>query len=136
MNGVIFQFNDDFEEEPETTIREQFLASGRPMPRDLWELIARLAELNIVVEHTNHLDDATLYSRLLEDIERPVQLPLNAETIVRLSMFEQAASREHAPFDRDRFLPSAEELRCGRGRVPVNFAAGVAQASATESRTA
>jgi hypothetical protein len=153
--GVSFHVGDDFDEEmcesflrhvlafedqPETTIRAQLAASGYDAPQDLWTLIGRLAELNIVVERTDHLADAALCEFLLAYVDEPLHLLNDPETITHIDLvgsgsdednvlfFRYYASdeerehwmrefpdetlppRERPPHDRDRLLPTAEDL--------------------------
>jgi hypothetical protein len=130
-----------FEDEPATTIRAQFAAYGYDAPQDLWTLIGRLAELNIVLERTDHLDDAALCELLLGSLDEPLHLLNDPETITHIDLvssgsdednalfFRYYASgeerecwmrefpgetlppRERPPHDRDRLLPTAEDLR-------------------------
>jgi hypothetical protein len=130
-----------FEDEPETTIRARFAASGYDAPQDLWTLIGRLAELNIVIEQTDHLDDAALYGFLLGFLDEPLHLLSDPETIMHIDLvgsgsdednavfFRYYASdeerehwmrefpdetlppRERPPHDRDRLLPTSEDVR-------------------------
>jgi hypothetical protein len=130
-----------FEDEPETTIRAQFAAQGYDAPHDLCTLIGRLAELNIVVERTDHLDDAALYQFLLGFLDEPLHLLNDPETIMHIDLVgsgsdednalffryyasdeerewwmrgfpgEMLPPRERPPHDRDRLLPTAEDLR-------------------------
>lgn len=127
-----------FEEGPRTTFREYF---GDDVPQDLPGLIERLASMNIVIENTDHLDDATLLARLEKYLDEGVYVPCSPETITHIDMTgggsdEEIAAylryfaddeyrawwtrdfpdydmppRERPPYDRDRFLPKAEELR-------------------------
>jgi hypothetical protein len=133
-----------FEDAPETTIRAELAAHGHDVPHDLWELIGHLAELNIVVERTNHLDDAALRDFLLNLLDQPVPVANDPGTIMHVDLvgsgsdednalfFRYYASeeerelwtrefaeetlppRELPPHDRDRFLPTSENLRGGR----------------------
>lgn len=130
-----------FEEEPETTIRAQFAARGYDVPPDLWTLIARLAELNVAIERTDHLDDAALCEFLLGYIDEPLHLPNDPLTIMHVDLLgggsdedndlylryyasdedrehwmrefpdDTLPPRERPPHDRDRLLPTAEDLR-------------------------
>src|SRR5256885_12143507 len=124
-----------FEEEPMTTLREELASRGREVPGDLWSLIARLAELNIVIESTDHLDDAALLEFLLGYLDEPVHVPHEPDTIMHMDVIGSASEedtalflryyaseedrelwkrafpdeeiplREPHPYDRDRFLP-------------------------------
>lgn len=154
--GASFQVGDDFDEEmresflryvlafedqPETTIRAQLAARGYEAPHDLWTLIGHLAELNIVIERTDHLDDAALYEFLLAYLDEPLHLPNDPGTITHIDLIgsgsdednalffryyasdedreywmrefpgETLPPRERPPYDRDRLLPTAENLR-------------------------
>jgi hypothetical protein len=130
-----------FEDEPETTIRAQFAAHGYDAPHDLWTLIGRLAKLNIVVERTDHLDNAGLCEFLLGLLDEPLHLLNNPETIMHIDLIgsgsdednavflryyasdeereswmrqfpgEALPPRERPPHDRDRLLPTAEDVR-------------------------
>lgn len=130
-----------FEDEPTTTIREHLGALGHDMPRDLWSLIARLAELNIVIEHTDHLDDVALFEFLLGYLDEPVHVPNDPGMIMHIDLIgsgsdednalflryyataedrqhwrcefpeEEIPARKSPPFDRDRFLPTSESLQ-------------------------
>jgi hypothetical protein len=134
----------EFEDAPETTIRAQLAAHGHEVPDDLWPLIGHLAELNVVIERTNHLDDTALREFLLELLDQPVPVSNDPGTIMHVDVvgsgsdednalfFRYYASdeerehwmrefpdetlppRERPPHDRDRFLPTAENLRGGR----------------------
>lgn len=96
-----------FEDEPETTIRAQFAASGYDAPRDLWTLIGRLAELNIVIERTNHLDDAALCEFLLGSLDEPLHLPNYPETITHIDLVGSGSDEDNALFFR--YYASDEE---------------------------
>lgn len=130
-----------FEDEPETIIRARFAACGYDVPHDLWTLIGRLAELNIVIERTDHLDDAALYEFLLAFLDEPLHLPNDPETITHIDLVGSGSDEDNAlffryyasdeereywmrefpgetlpprvcpPHDRDRLLPTAESLR-------------------------
>ena len=130
-----------FEDQPETTIGARFAAYGYDAPHDLWTLIERLAELNIVVERTDHLDDAALCQFLLAFLDEPLPLLNDPETIMHIDLLgsgsdednalffryyasdeerelwmhafpdETLPPRERPPHDRDRLLPTAEHLR-------------------------
>lgn len=130
-----------FEDEPETTIRAQLAASGHEVPQDLWTLIGRLAELNVVIERTNHLDDAALCDFLLGFLDEPLHLPNDPRTITHVDLIGSGSNEDNAlflryyasdeerehwmrafpgetlpprelpPHDRDRLLPTAEDVR-------------------------
>ena len=72
---------DLFMEGPTTTQFEQLLAAGVELPepdaiadadmrRKLWEVIAGLATLRVYMDHTNHLTDRELYSKLWHEVLR------------------------------------------------------------------
>jgi plasmid stability protein len=130
-----------FDEEPETTIRQELAARGRDIAGDLWALIGQFAELNIVLERTDHLDDAALFEFLLGYLDEPVYIPGDPNTIMHVDLLgggseedqtlflryyasdedrelwkrefprEKLPARERRPYDRDRLLPTAEEVR-------------------------
>jgi len=154
--GATLGFSDDFdddmresflrhvlalEEEPTTTIREQLAARGQEVPGDLWSLIAGLAELNIVIAHTDHLDDQTLFERLLGYLDEGGLGADDPNTVTYVDIIgsgseedttlflryyatdedrelwkrelpdEDIPPREGLPFDRDRLLPTGEDVR-------------------------
>ena len=159
--GAIFHIDDDCDEdvrasflahvlacedeEPTTTVREHLLARGHEIATELWPLIAQLAELNIVLERTDHLDDAALIAELNEFLEERVHIPNDRRGTVHLDLIGSGSEEdvalmlryyatarerrewqqsfpdyaipphERLPFDRDRFLPKAEELRAEAG---------------------
>ena len=134
-----------FEDQPETTIRAQFAASGYDAPQDLWTLIGRLAELNIVIERTDHLDDAALCEFLLGFLDEPLHLLNDPGTIMHVDLIGSGSDEDNALFlryyasdeerehwmrelpnatlpprerprhDRDRLLPTAEDVADGSG---------------------
>lgn len=126
------------EDEPTTTIREELAARGEEVPRDLWVLIARLAGLGIVIERTDHLDDDALLAFLLDYVDEPAYIPMDDATVMHVDVLgdgsedlylryyandeerewwkedfpdEELPPSEKPPFDRDRFLPTAEDVR-------------------------
>ena len=124
-----------FEDAPRATLRERL----GDVPGDLWKLIARLAEMNIVLEYTNHLDDDSLMAYLLEFLEEPVAFPDLPGLVMHVDVIGTGSDEDIAtylryyasdddredwqrqfpeyamppravpPFDRDRFLPKAHE---------------------------
>jgi hypothetical protein len=128
---------------PTMTIREQIAARGRQVPAALWQLIELLAEMNIVIERTDHLDDAALYAFLTGYLDEYVHVPEDPTTIVHVDLLgggspeecelnlryyaddeeremwqslfpnEEQPPREKPPADRDRLLPTAEDVRAG-----------------------
>lgn len=125
-----------FEQEvPRRTVRERLA----DVPGDLWKLIARLAEINIVIENTNHLDDGALRAFLTELLDEPIVFPdvpglvmyvdvigSGSEEDIDLYLRFYASEgdrnewlrefpdfamppRQVPPHDRDRFLPKAHE---------------------------
>lgn len=154
--GAIIHFDEDCEEdvrasflahvlacddEPTITVREHLLARGKEVATELWPLIAQLAELNVVLERTDHLDDAALLGELHEFLDERVYMTDDPLSIVHLDLIgggseedialmlryyatdedrrdwqrdfpgDPMPAHERLPFDRDRFLPKAEELR-------------------------
>jgi hypothetical protein len=129
------------DDEPTTTVREHLLARGKEVATELWPLIAQLAELNIVLERTDHLDDAALLDELNEFLEDRVNLIDDPRATIHLDLIGSGSDEdlaimlryyatakerrewqrdfpdfdmprhERLPFDRDRLLPTAEELR-------------------------
>jgi hypothetical protein len=117
---------------PITTLREMLLRSG-PIPTELWPLLERLADLNVVIESTNHLDDAALYAYLQEQLDQPTEdltgttgvLHIDViggfseeDMLVYLRYYADESSRasflrtypdmppkETPPFDRDQHMP-------------------------------
>ena len=128
-----------FEEEPTTTVREALAARGREVPDDLWALIAVFAELHIVLDHTDHLDDAQLLQFLRGCLDEPIHVASDPGTVMHIDVVgsgsdedtaaylryyasrqewrrwkrefpdEEIPPRERPPFDRDRLLPRAGE---------------------------
>ncbi|HUP59662.1 MAG TPA: hypothetical protein VNA69_04515 [Thermoanaerobaculia bacterium] len=131
-----------FEDGPETTIREELAARGHEVPHDLWDLIVRLAEMNIVIEFTDHLDDDALFQHLLAYLDDSVHIPNDPDTVMHVDIAgedpdlflryyadeedrelwrrqfpdEPIPPRERLPYDRHRFLPTADDLRARRRR--------------------
>jgi hypothetical protein len=125
---------------PISTLREQLVRTG-PVPTELWPLLERLADINVVIECTDHLDDAALYEFLQQELDRPTEdlagttavmhidviggfseediqnyLRYYADDEDREGFFQHDDTavmppRETPPFDRDRHLPQA---RCER----------------------
>ena len=96
-----------FEDQPETTIRARLAAYRYDTPPDLWTLIRRLAELNIVVERTDHLDDAALCEFLLSSLDEPLHLPNDPETITHIDLVSSGSDEDNALFFR--YYASDEE---------------------------
>lgn len=124
-----------FEDAPRTTLRERL----GDVPTDLWKLIARLAEMSIVIENTNHLDDDALLAFLREFLDEPVSFPDLPGLVMHVDVLGCCSDedielylryyandedrdewqrqfpeyrmppQEVPPFDRDRFLPKAHE---------------------------
>lgn len=57
---------------PVSTLRQQLGRSG-DVPTELWPLLERLADINVVIESTDHLDDAALYAFLQEELDKPTE---------------------------------------------------------------
>jgi hypothetical protein len=129
-----------FEDAPDTTLRERLADAGHwPPPTDLWALLARLAEIRVFVESTNHLDDAAVYEWLVKQLDEPTDFPdlpglmmhidplggwSVEDTALYLRYYATDEDRERwqvdfpghpippkevPPHDRDRFLPKAYE---------------------------
>ena len=155
--GAIIHFDDDCDEEVRAsflahvlacedeeatiTVREHLVARGKEVATELWPLIAQFAELHIVLERTDHLDDAALLRKLNEFLDEQVYVADDPLSVVHLDLIGSGSeeditlmlryyatdedrrdwqrdfpdyampARERLPFDRDRFLPKAEELR-------------------------
>jgi hypothetical protein len=159
MRGASFYVGDDLDEElresflrnvlafedgPETTIRAQLTARGHEVPHDLWTLIEALAELNVVIERTDHLDDAAFREFLLHLLDEPVPLSNDPGMVMHVDVLgggsnednelvlryyaseedralwkrdfpkDKLPPRERPPHHRDRLLPTAEDVRDGR----------------------
>ena len=138
-----------FEDEPTTTIRQELAARGEEVSRDLWLLIAQLARLGIVIECTDHLDDDALLAFLLDYADEPDYIPMDDATVMHVDILGSGSEEDHAlylryyaaaedrefwseefpdealppserpPFDRDRFLPTAEDVRRRRRHDPA-----------------
>ncbi|HYI11765.1 MAG TPA: hypothetical protein VEK57_22090 [Thermoanaerobaculia bacterium] len=150
------------EEEPTETIREQMAARGLEVAGDLWSFIRQLAELGIVIERTDHLDDEALFSFLLGYLDEYVDLPMDPAMTMHIDVLggcspedielnlryyadeeerewwrsdfpkdELPPQHEQPPFDRDRLLPTAEDVRAramggrgGKGSCSLSGATG------------
>jgi hypothetical protein len=109
---LLEQFLEDvllFEEIPTTTFRKRLAAAGTPPPGDLRGLLELLADMNVVVAQTNHLDDAELYARLQATLDEPMQFPANPDTVMYLKAADDeetylryyATDEERAEWGRD-----------------------------------
>lgn len=128
-----------FEDAPSTTLRDRLAEAGHTPGRDLHGLIGRLAEMNVVIESTNHLDDDSLLQFLLAFLEHPVEFPDIPDLVMHIDVIGSGSeednqlflkyyaseedrqhwqrefpdyevpSKQNPPFDRDRFLPRAHE---------------------------
>lgn len=140
---TIQELDGTLDDTPRVTLHQLLAAGGCAPPRDLWKLIARLAEMNIVLENTNHLDDDALLEFLLSFLDEPIAFPdlpglvMHIDVIgggsqedidLYLRYYASDADREEwrrefpnhqmpprrvPPFDRDRFLPKAHEEAAG-----------------------
>ena len=91
-----------FENSLPTTLRTHF--GGNP-PRDLPTLVARLAELNIVLENTDHLDDEALMKELDAYLDESVVIPHDPGTIMHVDLIGTGSEEDIAswlPVLRDR----------------------------------
>ena len=134
-----------FDDEPATSIRKQLEARGKRIPGELWPLISLYAELNVVIAHTDHLDDAALLAFLTGYLDESVHLPNDPAAILYIDTIGSGSdednaiflryyatdedrefwssdfpgqaipAREPPPFDRDRLMPTDSDLRA-RGR--------------------
>jgi hypothetical protein len=115
MRGASFyvgdEFDDDmresflrhalaFEDAPETTVRAQLAAHGHDVSRDLWTLIGHLAELNVVLERTDHLDDTALREFLLGLLDEPVPVSSDSGTIMHVDLVGSGSDEDNALFFR------------------------------------
>jgi hypothetical protein len=127
----------DFDDMPSTTLRERLTESGPP-PDDLWGLLERLADINVVVEMTDHLSDAELLEYLQSTLDEPMVFPSHPDTVTHLEAGSsedegiylryyaddvtraewQRASpetpippKEKPPYDRDRLMPEPRRDR-------------------------
>lgn len=122
---------------PETTLRKRLIESGAPPPDDLRLLLERLADINVVIEWTDHLDDAALFAQLQDKLDEPINLPDDpatvthldfcngdddaylryyADDVIRARLLEDYPDdpmppKEPPPYDRDRFMPKARRDR-------------------------
>lgn len=121
----------DFDDMPSTTLRERLTESGPP-PDDLWGLLERLADINIVVEMTDHLSDDELLAYLHSTLDEPMVFPSQPDTVTHLEAGNVADEgiylryyaddvtraewqrdspeaaippKEKPPYDRDQFMP-------------------------------
>jgi hypothetical protein len=127
----------DFDDMPSTTLRERLTESG-PLLGDLWGLLERLADINVVVEMTDHLSDAELLEYLQSTLDEPMVFPSHPDTVTHLEAGSsedegiylryyaddmtraewQRASpetpippKEKPPYDRDRLMPEPRRDR-------------------------
>lgn len=137
LRDTFFEYVLAFENAPVTTLRARLAESGVQPPSDLWTLIARLAEMNVVIHSTNHLDDDALHEFLLAELDEPHEFPDFPDVVMHIDVigamgeedidlwlryYADDEDREHwrsqfpdaeippkmvAPHDRDRFLPEA-----------------------------
>jgi hypothetical protein len=137
VRGAEYEISDDLDEG--ISLRERLAARDCAPPYDLWKLIAYLAEMNIVIENTNHLDDAALLEFLVAFLEEPVVFPDLPDLVMHIDVLGSGSEedinlylryyasdddrqewmrefpaydmppRRMPPFDRDRFLPKAYE---------------------------
>jgi len=127
----------DFDDMPSTTLRERLTECGPP-PDDLWGLLERLADINVVVDGTDHLSDAELLEYLQLTLDEPMVFPSHPDTVIHLETgnFEDPdiflryyaddvtraqwkqdfpemtiPPKETPPYDRDRLLPEPRRDR-------------------------
>jgi hypothetical protein len=127
----------DFDDLPTMTLRERLTESG-PLPDDLWKLLERLADINVVVEMTDHLSDAELLAYLHSTLDEPMVFPSQPDTVTHLeagssedeginlryyaddmtraewqrhSPETPIPPKEKTPYDRDRFMPTPRRDR-------------------------
>jgi len=122
---------------PTLTIRAVLTSRGKAIPTELWPLLEAFAELNVLFDRTNHLDDAALLAFLVGYLDEPLELYDDPRSFIHVDVLgggseedaqinlryyaddeERAWWKEdfpddvippHEPFpyDRDRFLPGA-----------------------------
>lgn len=114
---------------PTTTLRKLLEKSG-PVPTELWPLLQRLADINVTVESTDHLDDAALYAYLIEQqLDQPTEDLTGTGGVLHIDViggfseedidiylryyaddqtrtdYTDPPAKETPPFDRDQHMP-------------------------------
>ncbi|MFL6248002.1 MAG: hypothetical protein ACJ74H_18410 [Thermoanaerobaculia bacterium] len=91
----VLEFDDEL---PASTMREQLKARGKEIPTELWPLLELFADLNIVIAHTDHLDDAALLAFLVGYLDESFHLPNDPASFVHVDTIGSGSEEDNTIF--------------------------------------